>query len=75
MAAQEKAGWGHQQGPCRILPESVEDPSEGEVGAEETQTQGKWARLYLPSGSIMAMTGNKKQMALKHAAPTLNGSA
>lgn len=36
MAAQEKAGWGHQQGPRGILPESVEDSSEGEVGAEET---------------------------------------
>lgn len=41
MAAQEKIGWGYQQGPCGILPESVEDPSEGEMGAEETWALGK----------------------------------
>lgn len=32
VAAQEKAGRGHQQGACGILPEGVEDPSEGELG-------------------------------------------
>lgn len=32
VAAQEKAGRGDQQGPCGILPEGVEDPSEGELG-------------------------------------------
>lgn len=32
VAAQEKAGRGHQQGARGILPEGVEDPSEGELG-------------------------------------------
>lgn len=32
VAAQEKAGRGHQQSACGILPEGVEDPSEGELG-------------------------------------------
>lgn len=38
VAAQEKAGRGHQQGPRRLLPESVEHPSEGELCAEETDS-------------------------------------
>lgn len=29
MAAQEAAGWSTEQGPCWLLPESVEDPAEG----------------------------------------------
>ena len=57
MAAPKKVGWGHQQGPRGILPESVEDPSEGEVDAEETETLGT---MSLPLSTFRKHSGPAK---------------
>lgn len=51
VAAQEKAGWGHQQSPRGILPEGVEDPSEGELGC--------WAAVHMPWCWDTDSQGNK----------------
>lgn len=35
MAAQEASGWSAEPSPCGLLPESLEDPAEGESARQD----------------------------------------